>query len=364
MKQKAIVGIVVVAVLVIAGLASFVNRGGRSEVIRYGISPYQDLAMPKIAEGIDLYEKNGLNVELITVAWEDIIPSLASAGESIDVAIGSVNTLLPRARNINLEGGGDVVFYYPLWVFKGASLMMHGDSGMVGLPEMLEKHQGDRDRAVKETMAQLRGKVIAVPKGTTFDQMLLAGLKIAGMDPKKDVDIRYVKLNDAVYGFLNGDVDIVGTGVTQRTEVLRHGAKVFLDMESFSFAEITGLVTTRHYAERHQDELRKLVQIWFVGVNYLFEDIEDHSAYLRTYLDKEASTKYSLEEYKSALQYQEFPRSVEEAEKLFLEQSGKFYWKRAWDIINDFLISTGDIDQPIPYRYFLGDESGERAGTN
>ena len=104
---------------------------------------------------------------------------------------------------------------------------------MQPLSAFIAKYPKDRDRAIKEAMQQLRGKTIAVPEGTTFDQMLVAGLKIAGMNPKTDVDIRHVKLDDAVYAFLSRDVDIVGAGVTQRTELMRNGAKVFLDMESF-----------------------------------------------------------------------------------------------------------------------------------
>lgn len=120
LSRAAIVAIVLV--VVVAAVWAWRTQQ-RPEPIRYGISPYQDLAMPKIAEGLGLYQREGLDVELVTIAWEDVIPSLAAAGQSVDVAIASVNTLLPRAENINLKGGGDVVFYFPLWVFKGAALM-------------------------------------------------------------------------------------------------------------------------------------------------------------------------------------------------------------------------------------------------
>jgi len=235
--------------------------------------------------------------------------------------------------------------------------MMQPNSGLQPLSAFVAKYPGDRDRAIKEAMLQLRGKTIAVPEGTTFDQMLLAGLKIAGMNPRTDVNIRHVKLDDGVYAFLGRDVDIVGAGVTQRTELMRHGGKVFLDMESFGFAEITGIMTTRHFADAHAEDLTKLVRIWFESVNVLFSDVDAQSAYLRAYLDKAASTKYTLDEYERALEFQEFPRSEREAETLFLSPSGKFYWKRNWDIINDFLLTTGKIKQPIPYEYFAGEKA-------
>jgi ABC-type nitrate/sulfonate/bicarbonate transport system substrate-binding protein len=361
-RKSTIAGASVVLVIVaIAGLSYYglqwsTRPAVEPQEVRYGISPYQDLAMPKIAEGLGLYRKNNLNVELVTIAWEDIIPSLASGGKTVDVAIGSVNTFLPRAENINLQGGGDVVFYAPLWVFKGAALMMQPNSGMQPLSAFVAKYPSDRDRAIKEAMLQLRGKTIAVPEGTTFDQMLVAGLKIAGMNPRTDVNIRHVKLDDGVYAFLGHDVDIVGAGVTQRTELMRNGGRVFLDMESFGFAEITGIMTTRYFAAAHAEELAKLVQIWFESVQALFSNVDKQSEYLRAYLDKAASTKYTLEEYKGALEFKEFPRSATEAETLFISTDGTFYWKRNWDIINDFLLETKKITRPIPYEYFMGEK--------
>ncbi len=103
-KLALFLGVLIGVVIVVA----IVQRRTSRDTIRYGISPYQDTAMPKVAEGMGLYQKNGLNVELVTVAWEDVVPSLASAERTVDVAIGSINTLIPRAENINVTGGRDV----------------------------------------------------------------------------------------------------------------------------------------------------------------------------------------------------------------------------------------------------------------
>lgn len=323
--------------------------------IHYAISPYQDTAMPVIAESMGLYKKNDLNVELKTVAWEEIVPSLASAGKTIDVGIGSINTLLPRVENINVAGGGDVVFAFPFYVFKGAALLMQKKT-FTPLPEFIKKYPNDLDAAVKATMAQLKGKKVGVPQGTPYEQMLLAALKTAGMDPKKDIDLRYVKLADALPAFLSGNLDIIGAGVTQRTEAMRSGHTVFLDMESLGFAEIVGLVTTQSYAEKHKDELNKLIRIWFESVNSLLSNVDKNSKPVLDYLSKNASTKYSLDEYKTALKFQEFPRSLQQADNLLFKPSGKFYWKRTWNIVNDYLVTTGKVKAPISYNFFKGDE--------
>ena len=116
-------------------------------------------------------------------------------------------------------------------------------------------------------------------------------------------------------------------------------------------------MTTEHFAKTHPEELTKLVRIWFESVRALFSNVDQQSEYLRAYLDKAASTKYTLEEYKAALEFQEFPRSVTEAEALFINPDGTFYWKRNWDIINDFLLDTRKISLPIPYKYFMGEKA-------
>jgi ABC-type nitrate/sulfonate/bicarbonate transport system substrate-binding protein len=319
--------------------------------------------MPKVAEGMGMYRANGLNVDLRTVAWEDIVPSLASAGQTIDVGIGSINLLLPKAENIDVKGHGDVVFYYPLYVFKGAAILMHKESRIRPLSDFIRLYPSDRNRAIREAMLQLKGMSIAVPQGTPYEQMLLAALKVAGMNPKTDIDLRYVKLADSLPAFLQGGVDLVGAGVTQRTEAARHGHRVFMDMESLGFAEVIGLVTTNHFAQAHPAEMQKLVRIWFDSVDKLMSDIDGNSKYVLSYLDKTASTKYSLKEYKAALTFQEFPRSIQDDEKLMFDPAGRFYWKRTWDIVDDYLVSTKASSAPIPYSYFLGDSVDKQLGS-
>jgi ABC-type nitrate/sulfonate/bicarbonate transport system substrate-binding protein len=330
--------------LIIAMLVSCSRN--KSDKIIYGISPFQDTSMPKVAEGMGLYEQNNLNVELVSVAWEDVIPSIASGGRTIDIGIGSINLLLPRAENINVLGGGDVTFYFPLYVFKGASLMMNKELKIKTISDFLELYPDDRNRAMK----------IGLPQGTPYEQMLLAALKIAGMSPENDIDLRYVKLSDGLPAFLSGNLDIVGAGVTQRTEAMRYGHKIFIDMESLGFAEIIGIVTTKRFAEKHPSELKKLIYIWFESVEKLMSDVDKHSKHVLEYLSATASTRYTLEEYKRALNFQEFPTSIEKAKSLFADEKGKFYWKRTWDIVNSYLLDTGKIKKPIPYDYYWGDK--------
>ena len=356
---KYITGILfIIAIFVVGNVIHTQRSEAPTSTIKYGISPYQDTAIPVLSEKLGLFEQAGLHVQLVNVAWDDIIPSLASAGNTVDVAIGSMNTLIPQVENINVQGGSDVIFYAPLYVFKGIGFMARNDSGIQPLSVFLEKYPHDRDRAIKEAMLQLKGKRIGLPPGTADEQMLYSALKTADMTTG-DIDLRHVKFADALPAFLVGDLDVMATGVTQRTEADRRGHLLFMGGEQFGFVNIDGLMTTERFAKAHPKELQKIVDIWFTTANALLDNTDTNAQPIIEYLDHTASTHYSLDEYKSAIALQEFPRSREEAASLINNPEGKYYWKRIWNIMNDYLLNTKQADQPAPYVYYWGDASLE-----
>src|SRR5690349_4136044 len=74
---------------------TLIVNGGMSEAqqtIRYGITPYQDSGLPVVAAMKGWYKEEGLNVELVPLAWGDVVTALSSG--SIDVAIYNLNSFL------------------------------------------------------------------------------------------------------------------------------------------------------------------------------------------------------------------------------------------------------------------------------
>jgi len=352
---KKITGILfIIAIFVVGGVIYTFNSEVPTIAIKYGISPYQDTAIPVLSEKLGLFEQAGLHVQLVNVAWDDILPSLASAGNTVDIAIGSMNTLIPQVENINVKGGGDVIFYAPFYVFKGIGFMARNDSGIQPLSVFLEKYPNDRDRAIKEAMLQLKGRRIGLPQGTADEQMLYSALKTADMTTD-DIDLRHVKFADALPAFLAGDLDVMATGVTQRTEAARRGHLLFMDGEQFGFVNIDGLMTTEHFAKAHPKELQKIVDIWFTTANALLDDTDANAQPIIEYLDHTASTHYSLDEYKNAIALQEFPRSRADVAQLINNPAGKYYWKRIWDIMDDYLVSSKQTSGAAPYMYYWGE---------
>jgi NitT/TauT family transport system substrate-binding protein len=345
--------IVLVGLLVLSVAAYFVIAAGqKTALIRLGISPYQDTAIPVISKTEGIFSKNGLDVELVTIPWENIVPALASRGRTIDVAIGSINTFLPRAAAVNDGQADPVVFYAPLYVFKGASFVARADSGLKSFKALLKEANGDRTSTIKAFAQQMVGKKIGYPSGTPYEQMFLEVLRQSGSN-KAAFDIRDVQLAEGLPALLSGVLDIAAAGVTQRTEALRRGNVVLLEIEDLGFAEIIGLMTTRSYYESNREQLESLRKSWFETIQALRQNPQKNTRGIIEYLAQNASTKYSFDEYMAALGAQEFPLTEDEADAMFMEPAGRFYWRRTWDLVNQYLIETGQIKVPVSTDYYV-----------
>src|ERR1700759_2586852 len=73
------------------------------EPLRLGISPYQDLAMIENYKQLGLDKKYNVNLNLVTLPFEDIIPSIGSAGKTIDVGFASYIEFITKSSNLNKD---------------------------------------------------------------------------------------------------------------------------------------------------------------------------------------------------------------------------------------------------------------------
>jgi ABC-type transport system substrate-binding protein len=95
---------------------------GKLPTLTVAIAPYQDLAMLVNAPELKFDAKAGITLNLVTMAWEDILPAVASAGKTVDVGFGSYVEYLTKFAKIN-EGSDDPVIYIqPLYVYKGGGV--------------------------------------------------------------------------------------------------------------------------------------------------------------------------------------------------------------------------------------------------
>ena len=323
--------------------------------VRYGITPYQDSALPVVAERLGWYKEQGLEIELVPVSWGDVVTALSSG--AIDCAIYNFNSFLAPYPSA-VQGQRKPVFYAPLYVFKGQAIMVHKDAGFAlltgsSLPD--EKEDARRQR-VSAIAAQLRGKKIGVTKGTELEQITLEAIRQGGLDPVKDVTLIHASPEDSLAAFLAGSLDAFAAGLTERTEARRRGAVELLVTSDVTLPVVDGIVTTEEFAARHQDVLDRLVGTWFRTISYMEVDLTKNSNHIREYLRTAASTNYSVDEYRIAWTFNLFPQDAEKADRLFNDASSVYYWRRSWDSVNTFLVKEQKISTPVPYSAYTGDQ--------
>jgi NitT/TauT family transport system substrate-binding protein len=328
------------------------NGGSEGQqIVRYGITPYQDSALPIVAAMKGWYQEEGIKVELVPLAWGDVVTALSSG--SIDVAIYNLNSFLAPYQNAALRSPKPV-FYAPLYVFKGQAIMVRGDSGWQTVDSSQTSTSHTLAEAVSMIAAQLKGKRVCVTKGTELEQLVLAAMAKADLE-QSDVNIIYASPEDCLAAFLAKSIDSFAAGLTERVESHRHGAVELLTTSDVMMPVIDGLVTTENFASKDQDVLDKLVLLWFKTINYIAADVPGNSVEIRDYLRKTASTRYSPQEYAIAWTFNIFPHNVKEANDLFNRENSQFYWKKSWDGIEDFLISQNQAKARAPYAAYLGE---------
>jgi NitT/TauT family transport system substrate-binding protein len=313
--------------------------------VKLGISPYPDTGLPVLTDKQGLFKQEGLSVELKILQWGEVMPALASG--SLDVVIQNMNSFQEVYGNLKAKGK-ELVFYRPLFVFRGGGLMVRGNSGMVPLSEMLKRNP-NRAQALRQTILQLKGKAVITPHGTDHEQMVLAALKLAGLEPKKDVRLRYAEGDDGVAAFVGGEADACTGGLVQRLAVEQRGGYVLFEMDDVTPPVINGLITTRDFAERNPKTLDKLAASWFATIRYMDADPKGRSKPFLDFLASQGSARFTPEQYVSVWQKGDvFPRSEEEAAKLFDDPSSKYYWKNSWSAIARFLLESKKIATPAP----------------
>jgi len=359
MKKNTIILFAVIILALAVALTiwnPFSYHSNTTLTIRYGITPYQDSALPVVAKELGWYKEAGFNVELVPVQWGDVITAIA--GGAIDVAIYNLNSFQPPYNNA-AQGSNKPVFYSPLYLFKGQAIMVRSNSGMEVFRDIAGESKEARDTRIARIAAQLKGKRIAVTEGTELEQIVLAALQKAGLN-KDDVRLIHASPEDSLAAFLAGNIDAFAAGLTERVEARRHGGTEMLTTADVMQPVIDGIVTTEAFAQKHPEVMDKLVQIWFRTIRFMDADVNTNSTHILKYLSNTASTHYSPEEYSIAWTFDVFPHDAKAAQALFSNPVLPSFWKTAWNANNNFLLQQGKIKSPVPYSAYWGDKVLER----
>lgn len=317
----------------------------RNNVVKVAISPYQDIAMIVNIKNLCLEEKYGTSVEFYSMNWEDIMPAVASAGQTVDIGFGSLTEYLTQYSKLNKNTRDPVLFIYPAYIYKGGGFMTFN----AGIPEINRETVGN-DSILHLFLSQK----IGAQKNSIYEMIIYSLAKKAKI-PYGEIQLFDVQLND---GFLAAqgkkpDIDITSVGLTQITEGLKHGGRLVLEMESVGFADITGFICKKSTFEHRRKDVENIVKMWFECTAFVLSDIDDNSTYSRDYLDKNAATQYTIDQYKTALSQEFFPITIHEAEKHIISDSGLFPYKQISSDIIDYLRDKGIIKDSIPIPTFI-----------
>ncbi len=300
------------------------------------ISPYQDTAFLVNAKELGLEQKYSVKLELLTFPWEETLPALASAGETIDVGYANMSEYLTKSENLNKQTNDPVLFLYPTWVFKGSAFITFNPS----VPEI--NKETVKDLALVKRFFSFK---IGAPKNSS-NQMLLymlarkAGIKFS------DLSVIDTTVNDGLLAAENGSLDIAAAGGTQRIEAEKRHGRVVLTMDTFGLGDIDGFACKESVYKKRKKDIDSLIRMQLECVNYVLSDLDHHSSTTLNYLRNNASTKHTLAEFKRALSFQYFPRSIEEIEREIISPKGKYSIDKQTAIVNQYLIDIGIIKTP------------------
>lgn len=311
--------------------------------ITVAIAPYQDIAMIVNIQNLGLEKKYGVKVNLNTMAWEDIPPAIGSAGQTADIGFGSLIEYINKERNLNTSGDDPILFIYPAYVFKGGAFVTFKQDVPILSPQTINN---------PDVVKNFLGRKIGAQKNSVYEMMIFSLARRNGTDIKT-LNIIDTPLDNGILAAQGGSLDIAEAGLTQITEAKKQGGKVVLNMEDLGFADITGFICKKSTLEKKRPEIEKLIKMWFESVQFVMSDLDKNSSYSLAYLDKNASTKYTLQQYKEALSQEYFPVSVEEANQNIISDTGKYSYKRISEDVRQYIIQVKNNNQPSNVPTFI-----------
>jgi NitT/TauT family transport system substrate-binding protein len=196
----------------------------------------------KIAEEEQLFQKQGVNVEL---RW-------------FDGYLDSLKALTSGQLDANTQTLNDTI-----------SSVAAGSDQVIVLVN--DNSTGNDKIIVREgiqEIADLKGKKIAAEEGTVDHYLLLLGLKKAGLT-RRDIQFQPLETGAAAAAFVAGQLDAVAVFAPFTTQALkRPGSKELFSSKDFPGAIPDHLVVSRKLMNERPKEVQALVDTWFATLRF------------------------------------------------------------------------------------------------
>lgn len=291
------------------------GASGSGGSITLGYSAWPGWFPLAVAEQKGIFDKVGLDVELKFFA--DYLASIeAMAGGQLDGVTQTLNDTMA-----SVAGGSDQV------------IVVVNDNS-TGNDKII------CDQSIK-TVADLKGKTVAAEAGVVDHFLLVQGLEKAGLT-EADIDFRGVATDAAAASFADGEFDCVGVFAPfWLTALKRPGSH-----ELFSSADFPGtipdhIVVSRKLAEDQPETVQKLVDAWYLTMQYL----EEHPDESNEIMAKAAET--TVEEYQQLADGTTL-FTAEQALAAFADGSDSTSLVYTAKQINPFLVKSGFTEKEAP----------------
>lgn len=304
--------------------------------LKVGIAPYQDMAMLMNVKPLHLDEKYGTNLQLVSMAWQDLTPAVASATPSVDVAFASLIQFISQEKALNAGSSDPIVFFYPAYVFRGGAFVTLKKQ----MPVLTRADLNDR----KKVEQFLRYRFAA--QKTSSYEMLLSGLARKVGKTLKDVKVVDMGSEDGLLAAVNGSVDATSAGLTQKNEVVRQGGRVVLEMADMGQVDIAGFIARRSTLRAKRTEIEAFVKMWTASCDYTLGDLATKAEYPLAYLRQNSSTRYTAEEFASALSQELLPRSLDDMRVNVLQPGAPYDYRAVMETTTAYYLETGDLKAP------------------
>jgi NitT/TauT family transport system substrate-binding protein len=290
--------------------------------INMGYSAWPGWFPWKVAEQENLFSANDVNVNL---QW-------------FDGYLDSINALAAGQLDANTQTLNDTI----------SSVAAGSDQVIV----LVNDNSTGNDKIIAsaeiESVQDLKGKTVAVEKGTVDHFLLLRGLQEAGLSAE-DVTIKPLETGAAAAAFVAGKVDAVGVFAPFTTKALqREGSKELFTSADFPGAIPDHLVVSRQMVQERPEAVQALVNTWFDTLAFI--DANPQTAY--EIMAKRAGV--SVEEYKD---YDAGTTifSLEDNLEAFQPGDDMTSLPHAAEEISQFLLDSGLIEQKPDLSQLLDD---------
>ncbi|MBD2532045.1 ABC transporter substrate-binding protein [Nostoc flagelliforme FACHB-838] len=211
--------------------------------IAVGFSAWPGWFPWQVSQEEKLFEANKVNVDL---KW-------------FDGYLDSINALRAGQLNANTQTLNDTI-----------SSVAAGSDQVIVL--INDNSTGNDKIIVREginSIADLKGKKVAVEEGTVDHFLLLLGLQKAGLT-QADIQFQPLETGAASAAFVAGQVDAVGVFAPFTTKALsRSGSKELFSSKDFPGAIPDHLVVTRKLINERPQDVQALINTWFATLDFI-----------------------------------------------------------------------------------------------